>query len=150
MQGTEKEDAVPIIQERDRKEIVKILENLEHPVTIVNFTQQFECESCADTRQLLEELVALSDKLKLEVYDLVADAAKAAELRIDRVPAVALLGDRDYGIRYYGAPAGYEFSSLLQDLIMISKRDSGLAPHTREKLQALRKPVHLEVLVTPT
>lgn len=141
---------MPIIQDNDKSAVQKILANLEQPVTIMNFTQTFESGSCAGTRQLLEELVALSDKLKLEVYDFVADQAKADELRIERVPAVALVGDRDYGIRFYGPPAGYELSSLLQDLVMISTRDSGLSAETRETLKSVTKPVHLEVLVTPT
>jgi glutaredoxin-like protein len=139
-----------IIKDDDKKAVLNVLANLDQPVTIVHFTQKFECGSCAGTHQLLEETAALSDKLQLEVYDFVADQAKADELGIERVPAIALLGDRDYGIRFYGPPAGYEFASLLQDFIMISTRDSGLSTETRELLKGITKPVHLEVLVTPT
>jgi alkyl hydroperoxide reductase subunit AhpF len=129
---------------------LNVLGHLVEPVRIIHFTQKFECGSCAATHQLLDETAALSDKLQLEVYDFVADQAKADELGIERVPAIALLGDRDYGIRFYGPPAGYEFASLLQDFIMISARDSGLSADTREMLKGITKPVHLEVLVTPT
>ncbi|HSQ16551.1 MAG TPA: glutaredoxin, partial [Anaerolineales bacterium] len=56
----------------------------------------------------------------------------------------------DYGIRYAGIPSGYEFSSLIQSLVLVSGRDSGLAPETRQALADLKQPVLLQVFVTPT
>jgi glutaredoxin-like protein len=56
----------------------------------------------------------------------------------------------DYGVRFAGVPSGHEFSSLIQDLILVSGRDSGLNPQTREFLGGLEKPVLLQVFVTPT
>ncbi|HEY6843807.1 MAG TPA: hypothetical protein VI391_06540 [Thermoanaerobaculia bacterium] len=141
---------MPLIEERDRVQIRKILAAMQDPVRLLNFTQTFECGTCDDTRQLLEELASLSDKLSLEVYNFALDKEKVAEYNIDKIPATAIVGDRDRGIRYYGIPAGFEFASLLEDLIMISSGDSGLDPRTREKLATITKPVHLQVMVTPT
>jgi alkyl hydroperoxide reductase subunit AhpF len=56
----------------------------------------------------------------------------------------------DYGIRYSGIPAGHEFSSLLNTLLLVSGRDSGLDSKTRQVLATLDKPIHLQVFVTPT
>jgi alkyl hydroperoxide reductase subunit AhpF len=57
---------------------------------------------------------------------------------------------KDYGIRYYGLPAGYEFSTVLDAILDVSKGDSGLEAESKEKLAHLAQPVHLEVFVTPT
>lgn len=139
-----------IIEDRDRAQITKMFTALEQPVKFVNFTQTFECETCHDTRQLLEELTSISPKLAVEVFNFALDKEVAARYRVDKIPATVLVGEKDYGIRYYGIPAGFEFASVIEDTLMISKRDSGLEKTTREKLATLTKPVHLQVLVTPT
>ena len=72
-----------------------------------------------------------------------------AEARI-ALERMLVEGDRDYGIRFFGIPTGYEFGALIEDIIMVSKRDSGLAPKTREILAQLGEPVHMHVFITPT
>jgi glutaredoxin-like protein len=139
-----------MLQDRDKPRVRERLAAMTGPVTLVNFTQETECQFCRETRELLEDLVGLNDHLRLEVYDLVADADKAKEYGVDKIPATVLIGRKDYGIRYYGVPAGYEFASLLEDILMVSAGDSGLAETTRERLKALTDPVHLQVFVTPT
>ena len=141
-----------MIGEKDRKTVKDRLAKLMKPVKAVVFTQEMECQFCSETRELMQELAVLTDKLKVEVRDFLGDAAEAKRLGVDKIPAIALLGegDKDYGVRFYGIPAGYEFVSLLESLEMVSKGDSGLAPATREKLKGLKKPLHLQVFVTPT
>ncbi|HKB79143.1 MAG TPA: hypothetical protein VKH35_05460 [Thermoanaerobaculia bacterium] len=139
-----------IIEDRDRAQITKMFSVLDQPVKFLNFTQTFECETCHDTRQLFEELTSISPKLSLEVFNFTLDKEVAAQYRIDKIPATVLVGEKDHGIRYYGIPAGFEFASVIEDTIMLSKRDSGLEQETREKLAAITQPVHLQVLVTPT
>ncbi|NIS39162.1 glutaredoxin [Candidatus Saccharibacteria bacterium] len=138
------------IKDDDRKEIQKRFAELKHPVKIIHFTQQFECDYCRETRELLEELAALSDKITFEVYDFQQDKDKAKQYAIDKIPATVIMSEKDYGIRFYGIPSGYEFSTLLEDIIMISKRDSGLSQSTKEKLGDLKHDLHLQVFVTPT
>jgi glutaredoxin-like protein len=141
-----------MIGEKDRKTVKDRLAKLAGSVKAVVFTQEMECRFCSETRELMQELAGLTDKLKVEVRDFVSDAAEAKRLGVDKIPAIVLLGegDKDYGVRFYGIPAGYEFVSLLESLEMVSKGDSGLAPATREKLKGLKKPLHLQVFVTPT
>ena len=97
---------------------------------------------------MLEELVALSDKLRLEVRDLAADDADAKRYGVDKVPATIVLGERDPGIRFYGLTGGYEFTSLLEAVLMVSTGRSGLEPEIEAMVRAITKPVHLEILVT--
>jgi glutaredoxin-like protein len=142
-----------LIKDKDAKAVQERLAKLPGPVTLAVFTQEFECDLCRETRELAQEVAALSGgKVKVEVFDLVRDKAKADSLRIDKIPAIAVLGagGEDRGIRFYGIPAGYEFVSLLETMDMISKGDSGLGPASREKLKALAGPLDLQVFVTPT
>jgi glutaredoxin-like protein len=141
-----------LISERDRKPVQDRLAKLVRPVKAVVFTQEMECQFCRETRELIEELAGLTDKLKVEVKDFLKNEDEARKLRVDKIPAIVLLGegDKDYGIRFYGIPAGYEFVSLMESLDMVAKGDSGLSPATRTKLKSLQKPLNLQVFVTPT
>jgi len=143
-----------LLNEKDRQHLVKHFEALQAPVKLLVFTQAMECEYCHETRQIAEEIANLSPKLSLEVYDFVADQEVAEQYGIDKIPALAILrgGEqpKDYGIRYYGIPAGYEFSSLIEDIFMISTGESGLSSETKARLATLKQPLHLQVFVTPT
>ncbi len=140
-----------LIGDRERTEIRKILGNMKNKVKLTNFTQTFECDTCHDTRTLLEELTALDDKLSLEVLNFTLDKEKAAAYGIDKIPATVIEGDGGQAkIRFYGVPAGYEFSSLLEAIVLVSQGASGLTPESRKVVKSVGKPLHLEVLVTPT
>ncbi len=139
------------IDEKLSKEISKQLADLNREVKLVMFTKELECMYCRETRILLEELVHTSDKLKLEVYSFIVDKEKADELGIDKIPAIAIMeGDKDFGIRYYGIPSGYEFASLLEDIKMVGIGLIDLSDDLIEKVKSIDKNVHLQVYVTPT
>jgi glutaredoxin-like protein len=138
------------------KQVKEVFDSqLKHPVDVLFFGEQHECEYCADTRQLVEELTATSPKLALQTYDLEQHADLARQYRVDKSPSLVLAardGDQltDYGVRFAGIPSGHEFSSLIQSLILVSGRDSALDEKTRQALKALKEPVTLQVYVTPT
>jgi glutaredoxin-like protein len=138
------------IQDKDRTVIQTRFEELDHPVKLINFTQELECMYCAETRKLMEEVAELSDKLSLEVYDFITDKEQVNRYSIDKIPATVIEGERDYGVRFFGVPSGYEFGTLVEAILMTSRGDSGLKPATREALAQLADPVHLQVFVTPT
>jgi glutaredoxin-like protein len=131
-------------------------------VTLVHFTQEpsrlivlnplagQECFFCKETKQLLEEVAACSDKIDLVVYDFKADKAKADEYGIDKIPATVVAGEKDHGIRIFGIPSGYEYTSLVEAVIDVSKGETSLGPKTKEALKAVDRPLHIQVFVTPT
>ena len=97
----------------------KLQQNMKDPVRIIVFTQEMECQFCKEARQLAEEAASLvPDKIKAEIYDLVKDTDKAKEYDVDKVPAIAIVGTKDYGIRYYGVPYGYEFNPFIDKLAL--------------------------------
>jgi glutaredoxin-like protein len=139
-----------MLSEPVKKKAGELLGKVANPVRLVLFTQENDCQFCKDAVGLANELVGLSDKLAIEVYDLEKDAARAAEYRVDKVPAFVIAGEKDYGIRYYGVPAGYEFTTLLTLVDLVGSRDSGLKPESRSKLSSMTKPADIQMFVTLT
>jgi glutaredoxin-like protein len=124
--------------------------NLRNEVRILVFTQEIECPACSQVRELAAEVGAVSDKAKVEVYDFVKDTDKVKEYHIDRVPAIAVIGKRDHGIRFYGLPYGYEFTPFVESLISISRDATNLSEETKKRLTTIEKPVHIQVFVSLT
>jgi alkyl hydroperoxide reductase subunit AhpF len=139
-----------LLQDSDVAEIRERLEGLSNPVKLIHFTQELNLEYGREARQLLEELAQISDKLSVETYDFLIDKERVAEYKVDKAPATVIRNGKDYGIRFYGMPAGYEFSAVLDGILAVSKGDSGLQPESREKLAQLTQPLHLQVFTTPT
>lgn len=139
-----------ILKEKDKEKVANIFKGIEKDVKIVMFTQEMECQHCEMTRMMLEEVSSLSDKVIFEVHDFVAEADLAKKYRVDKIPATVLLGDKDYGIHFYGVPAGYEFNVLIEDIMDVGKRDPGLSKEVMDELDKIDRPVHMQVLISPT
>jgi len=146
------ESAALSLLPEDKKELLRndFKEKLVDPVKIIMFTQEVECRFCSDTRKLAQELATLSDKITTEVYDLMADGAKAKELGIEKIPALAIIGKKDYGVRIYGIPYGYELQTLIEAVINVSKGTTDLTDKTKQILNDVKSPVHIQVFVTLT
>jgi len=129
----------------------ELQEGLKDPVRVVLFTQEIECEFCREARELVLEVASLApDKIKVEIYDFVKDADRAKEFNVDKVPAIAIVGKKDHGVRYYGIPYGYEFNPFIDNIVNVSKGTTNLTEDTKKKLQSIEKPVHIQVFVTLT
>lgn len=139
-----------VLKEKDREKLTQVFKEIEKDVKIVMFTQEMECPHCEMTRMMVEEISGLSDRLSLEVHDFVAEADLAKKYGVDKIPAIMLVGDRDYGIRFYGVPAGYEFNVLIEDIMDAGKRSPGLSKEVMAELAKVDKPVHMQVLISPT
>lgn len=138
------------LNQKIKDDLTAAFKGLKQNVTLKLFSQEMECRFCKETRELLEELQAVSEKVKVEVHDFVRDAALATELGIARIPAIAVSGAKDHGIRFYGIPSGYEFASLVEAVRLVANGEVKLSPETRAFLDGLDVDVHLQVFVTPT
>jgi glutaredoxin-like protein len=139
-----------LLNQKIKDDLAAAFKNLQQGVTLKFFTQDVECRFCKETRELLEELQAATDKVKVEAHDFIQDAALAKELGVSRIPAIAVTAEKDYGIRFYGIPSGYEFASLVEAIRLVASAEVKLAPETRAFLDGLASDVHLQVFVTPT
>ncbi len=146
-----------MLDENVRQQVEKFFEALDQDVKILLFGSDDPqvCAYCSDTRQLLEEVCGLSAKTTVETLNLEENRELASGYHIESAPTFVILGKDgdqlvDFGVRYMGIPAGHEFTSLVNSILLVSKRDSGLTQETRDTLKALQHPVHLQVFVTPT
>lgn len=144
-----------LLNEQVTGQIRQAFAELTNPVQILYFGAKEDCQYCAETRQLLAEISELDERISLSIHDLREDAALASEFKVDKAPAIVIAGKDggnilDLGIQFSGIPSGYEFSTLITDILLASKRDSGLGAETRDFLKSLSKPLHLQVFVTPT
>jgi glutaredoxin-like protein len=141
---------MPMLPDDVKGQVVEAFASIKTPVKLINFTQTLECAYCRETRELLQEIAELSDQVSVEVCNFVTDPEKVKAYAIDKIPATVILGKEDYGIRFYGLMAGYEFTSLVYAIRLVGGLGSQLDEETRQKVAAIDEPVHLQVFVTPT
>lgn len=156
---------MPLLKESDKSALRDEFSELTARVRLVFFTQALGCETCEITEQILQELTPLSDKIELVKHNFAIDREMAEKYAISRIPAIAIVRveenavadtisqvttERDYGVRFYGVPSGYEFMSLVGAILDVSSGDSGLSPESRSLLSQVNQPMHLQVFTTPT
>jgi glutaredoxin-like protein len=142
-----------LLSESDRQTVRGHLAVIEDPVTLLFFTQTIGApETVRLAKQVLEEIVGLSDQLTLEEVNFVLDRDRATQYGVEHIPAIVLLrSGQDTRIRFLGAPAGYEFMSLIEAVILAGTNDSGLTPESRALVAThVSAPLDVQVFVTPT
>jgi alkyl hydroperoxide reductase subunit AhpF len=139
-----------MLDENVKEKVRERLATMEGAVKLVFFTREADCNFCGETRELMEDLAGLSDKLSLEIHDFAGEPELAAAYGITRVPAAAVIGDRDRGVRISGIPAGYEFAALLEAILDAARGRSDLKAETVAAVRDFQQPVHIDVFVTPT
>jgi alkyl hydroperoxide reductase subunit AhpF len=146
---------MPLISSADQERLRESFAAMTRSVRLLFFTQTLDCETCMETRQILDELPPLSDKIAIQEVNLILEGETAKAYGIDRAPAVALTYEEngvvaDTRIRFLGAPAGYEFISLVQAVLLAGGREPQLTAESRTRLAAVDRPVTMQVFTTPT
>ena len=126
------------------------LAQLSAPVRLVFFTQTFGCDTCLEARLVVDQVASLSDQLTVVEHNLVLDKDEAKAFNIDRAPALAVVGKRDLGLRFYGIPGGYELASIGDAVLMVATGDAGLSAESLVAAEAVDRPIDIKVFVTPT
>jgi len=137
------------------QQIEEVFAQLQEPVQILFFGSSENCDYCAEAQQLLEEVAAINEKISVKVYDIQANKDVAEKYNVDKFPAMVIVAKNgeqisNLGVQFSGIPSGHEFATLINDILMVSNRDSGLSPAVREFLKNLNQPLLLQVFVTPT
>jgi len=148
---------VPLLSPADQDKLRAEFDKMTRPVRLLFFTQTIGCETCPQTKQILDELPVLSDRIAIEEVNLVLDKERAGQFGVDRSPAIAIAYEdaagtvADSRIRFWGAPAGYEFISLVQAVLLVGGgRESTLTDASKTALAAVDRPLTLQVFTTPT
>lgn len=124
---------------------------LRDPVTLAVAFQALQDPESEEVKRLVDEVAALDPKLSVEPVNFVLDQERVLALGFTRTPAIAVLGkEKDHGVRLYGQPSGYEFGTLIDAILLVSRGESGLGEETKTALRELGRPVHVQVFSTPT
>jgi alkyl hydroperoxide reductase subunit AhpF len=135
---------------RDEQAVREQFESLQHPVKLIVFSQSLAAaDFCRQNEQLVREVAALSDKISVEALNLAIDRERAEAYGVDQVPAIVVEGARDYGLRFYGVPSGYEFGNLIDSIVVASTGEPDLSDDTKASLAALAGDVDIKVFSTP-
>jgi alkyl hydroperoxide reductase subunit AhpF len=136
---------------QNEQEVRRAFATLRDPVKLVVFSQSLTAaELCAENEQLVREVAALSDTITVEVLNPAIDREQAERYGVDRVPAIVVEGARDYGLRFYGVPMGYEFGNLVDAIVLASTGEAALSDETKATLAGLATDVDIKVFSTPT
>lgn len=147
---------MPLISAADQARLQEDFAPMSRPVRLLFFTQALDCETCLQTRQVIDELPPLNSLISIEEVNFVLDRERAARYGIDRVPAIALVGvdetgqERDSHIRFLGTPAGYEFVSLIRAVILVGGGPPLLSEQGKAMVAAVDRPMTIHVFTTPT
>jgi alkyl hydroperoxide reductase subunit AhpF len=135
---------------KDEEAVRKEFERIGGPVKLTVFASELGGDHNTQTVALIREVAALSDQISVTVLNPHIEREQAAAYGITESPAVVVEGARDYGIRFLGTPAGYEFSNLIDSIIAVSTGEAGLSEETRATLAGLTEDVTIKVFATPT
>jgi glutaredoxin-like protein len=149
-----------LIKDHDKDQLMRIFaEKLVDPVELLLFTQGMgnpllpfvqTCDWCRNTEELVNELVPLTDKLTVRRFDFVADKDNVDAYKVDKIPAIVPIAKKDYGVRFFGIPIGYEFTSLVEGIVDVSRGSADLGERTIERLADISTEITIQVFISPT
>ena len=143
------------LDENVKKQLTEVFGGLDHPVVLLFFSGEENCDYCRDTRELLSEIITISDKIELQEFERGKDIEVVKKYNVDKTPTIILTRKDgtdliDFGIRFAGIPAGHEFSAFINAILSVSKEQSHLSKETKEFLAGLKQQINLQVFTTPT
>jgi len=128
-----------LLKDEVRNEARERFKKLTDQVRLVNFTQKIECRYCEETRRLTEEIASLSPKISSRIYNFALDKEVSQQYKIDKIPALVVEGERNYGIRFFGIPGGYEFNSLISAIYDVSRKATDLSLESKDRIAPIRQ-----------
>jgi alkyl hydroperoxide reductase subunit AhpF len=140
-----------LLSAQNVSQVREMFQGLRDPVKLVVFSQSLAAaELCAQNEALMREVAATSESISVEILNLAIDRERAEAYGVTQVPAIVVEGARDYGLRFYGVPTGYEFSNLIDAIMLASTGEPTLSDETRAALAGLARDVEIKVFSTPT
>jgi glutaredoxin-like protein len=144
-----------LMDSETREQVKGALGEMQGPVHVLVFTAEEGCIACKETVAIVEEIANLSDKVTFMHMDIDKDKEEAVKYGVDKTPAIVIMKgtpeEHEYlGIRFFGIPAGYEFTSLLDSVLTVSIGKAGISEEGQKYLKDLKKDIHMQVFVTPT
>ncbi|MHA1124110.1 MAG: protein disulfide oxidoreductase [Candidatus Heimdallarchaeota archaeon] len=137
-----------MIDESVKQQVKQRFEDMKEPVTIKVFSTKDHCLLCNEMLDLINTVGELSSKITIEHCECQENDPLAKKYDITKHPALVIEGDKDYGIKIFGVPAGKEFTTLIESIMIVSSRNPVLSPEVKDLLKKINSPVNLKVFVT--
>src|SRR5450759_3194946 len=139
-----------LIGREDRTEIERIFRSeLTGDVKVFLFTTKGGCLYCGQTRQLLEEIASLTDKIRLQVLDKGEDVSRAVEFAVEVAPTTVIVASNGAKLHYVGMPSGRQMRSLVEDIVDASRGRTEMDEETKGTIRRVSAPAVIKVFVTP-
>ncbi len=131
-------------------QVKEILADMPKELTIALFVDKNGCETCEETKNFMNEVAELGEKINVEIYDINDDSALASEYNVVMVPSIVLLDcNKDYhGVKFNGMPAGHEINSFIPALLETSGLESEIPEPLKSQIEGVNKKVNIKVFVT--
>ncbi|MGM0378471.1 MAG: protein disulfide oxidoreductase [Bacillota bacterium] len=139
-----------LLNEEVKGQLSEVFEGLKNDVNLMVFTDKEDCDTCEETRNFMDELSSITEKINVEKYDVKESEDIREKYDIKRVPAITILDKdkKDFGIKFYGIPAGHEINSLITGIMEVSGAGEDVPNDFLEKIKAIDKPIDIKVFVT--
>ena len=130
-------------------QIMEIFSPISKKVTIKVFVSE-GCDTCSDTEGYMGELASLNENLDTEVFSLEANKDEFEKYDVKQTPAIVLVDEDgfDYGVKFYGIPAGHEINSIITTLLEFGGVGEEVPSDLEETIRSINKPVNIKVFVT--
>lgn len=138
------------IDESTRKRIADVFKSLRSPVKIYLFTTTMHCLQCNEAEEIINIVDSISPLISVEKCTCDVNSPQARRFRIDKHPAIVIHGEKEFNIRYFGLPVGYEFGVIVNDIVVASTGMVKLPPYVVDLVKGINTPIHIQVFVTPT
>jgi len=141
------------IDESVKRQVREIFGHMENKVIAKLFLSEDRCLTCAETKEIMYILQELAPEGKLEIQEFHREdnPPEITKYKIEKYPTLILQSEtKEPMVIYSGIPSGYEFGSLVEDILDLSLGKVNLKKDSLEKLAKIDKPIKIQVFVTPT
>ncbi len=138
-----------LISEEDKKYLREEFDKtLKREVEILYFGEQGKgSQYSMQTKELLEEVVALSDNLSLTLKDC-DDTGEMKSEGLNLCPSIKVKSERSGFVNFYGIPAGHEFASFVEAINDMGSDNLLLPDDVVEGLKGIDENVDIKVFIT--
>ena len=140
-----------LFDEKVTKQLTELIGDLPKNISIEYFRQTV-CESCDQTQAFVREIAAMNEHISVKIHDLDESPEVFTKFNVERTPAIAIVDKdgTDFGIRFFGIPAGYEINSFVGSIREVGGFEEPLSEEIMARIKAIDKDIHIQVFVTPT
>ena len=145
------EEEIGLINGENSKYLKEHFSSFDNSVNILYFnSESTNIDFCLSAKTILYEINELSPNINLQLFNFEKDKDVVQNYNIMAPPAIVIQSDTDIGLRYYGIPSGYEFSTLINSITMVGRGNIEISKVLRERSSLLKEKVEILVFVTPS